>query len=100
MYPLVNMPGINADRMANDVVKTGKPAHTQIAKVFGDEVFYQDQTLNRPVLGEIVFNDKDKREMLNNIIHPEIRKEMLEQRDAYVQEKEPCVVMDIPLLFE
>src|SRR5699024_7944316 len=25
---------------------------------------------------------------------------MLEQRDAYVQEKEPCVVMDIPLLFE
>src|SRR5699024_9793203 len=37
---------------------------------------------------------------LNNIIHPEIRKEMLEQRDAYVQEKEPCVVMDIPLLFE
>src|SRR5699024_6750805 len=32
--------------------------------------------------------------------HPEIRKEMLEQRDAYVQEKEPCVVMDIPLLFE
>src|SRR5699024_9616167 len=66
----------------------------------GDEVFYQDQTLNRPVLGEIVFNDKDKREMLNNIIHPEIRKEMLEQRDAYVQEKEPCVIMDITLLFE
>src|SRR5699024_106947 len=38
--------------------------------------------------------------MLNNIIHPEIRKEMLEQRDAYVQEKDPCVLMDIPLLFE
>src|SRR5699024_9663562 len=100
MLSQLNIPVIDADQIARDVVKPGKPAHTQIAKVFGVEVFYQDQTLNRPVLGKIVFNDKDKRETLNNIIHTEIRKEMLEQRDAYVQEKEPCVVMDITLLFE
>src|SRR5699024_2931321 len=100
MFAQLNIAVVDADQIARDVVKPGKPAHTQIAKVFGDEVFYQDQTLNRPVMGEIVFNDKDKREMLNNIIHPEIRQEMLEQRDAYVQEKEPCVVMDILLLFE
>src|SRR5699024_10358097 len=72
MFSKLNIPVIDDDQIARDVVKPGKPAHTQIAKVFGDEVFYQEQTLNRPVLGEIVFNDKDKREMLNNIIHPEI----------------------------
>lgn len=100
MFSQLDIPVIDADQIARDVVKPGKPAHEQIAKAFGDEVFHSDQSLNRPVLGEIVFNDKGKREMLNNIIHPEIRKEMLEQRDAYVQQKEPCVVMDIPLLFE
>src|SRR5699024_9191949 len=100
MLSKLNVWIIDANQIPTDVLKPGKPAHTQIAIVFCDELFYQDQTLNRPVFGKIVFNDKDKRETLNNIIHPEIRKEMLEQRDAYVQEKEPCVVMDIPLLFE
>ena len=43
---------------------------------------------------------KTKRQMLNDIIHPAIREEMLRQRDEHVANGATNVVMDIPLLFE
>src|SRR5699024_4361636 len=51
-------------------------------------------------LGKIVFANEEKRQQLNAIIHPEIRKEIIRQRDEQVKLNAPCVVLDIPLLFE
>ena len=39
----------------------------KIKSYFGDAVFYNNSTLNRKKLGEIVFNDKQKLEYLNNL---------------------------------
>lgn len=100
MIAQLQIPVIDADKIAREVVEPGAIAHEKIAAAFGETVFYQDQTLNRQALGEIVFSDEKKRVKLNSIIHPEIRKEMLNQRDAYVHDNVPCIVMDIPLLFE
>lgn len=38
--------------------------------------------------------------MLNDIIHPAIRQEMLRRRDEFIANGEKTVIMDIPLLFE
>ncbi|MQL54185.1 dephospho-CoA kinase, partial [Desulfofundulus thermobenzoicus] len=51
-------------------------------------------------LGAVIFSDEEKRKQLNAIVHPEVRKEMLKQRDEGVSQKETFVVLDIPLLFE
>lgn len=91
---------IDADKIAREVVEKGKPAYEQIVVTFGTDILHEDQTIDRKALGDIVFNDAEKRKTLNNIIHPEIRKEMLRQRDTYVEAEEKCVVLDIPLLFE
>lgn len=96
----LGIPIVDADLIAREVVEPGKEAHQKIAETFGEQVLHEDKTLNRAALGEIVFSDETKRLQLNEIIHPAIRAEMLKQRDAYVAEKVPAVVMDIPLLFE
>ncbi|QOR65773.1 dephospho-CoA kinase [Cytobacillus suaedae] len=91
---------VDADKIAHQVVEIGKPAYKEIVKVFGERVLHPDLTINRPELGAIIFNDKQKREMLNNIVHPEVRREMLQQADHYIKNGATAVILDIPLLFE
>jgi dephospho-CoA kinase len=94
-----NIPVIDADIIAREVVEPGKEAYNQIVKRFGRDILEEDGTLNRSALGEIVFNDEQKRQQLNAIVHPAVRKEMLSKRDYYLQ-NERSVILDIPLLFE
>lgn len=100
MFQEKNIPVIDADEIAREVVAPGEPTLINITKAFGTEVLHDDGTLNRQKLGEIIFADEDKRQQLNNLIHPAIREQMLEQRDDYIAKKVPAVVLDIPLLFE
>ncbi|MEI3606025.1 dephospho-CoA kinase [Pseudogracilibacillus sp. SE30717A] len=96
----LNIPVVDADLIAREVVEPGQKAYTKIVETFGEDILHDDDTLDRKALGNIVFNDQEKRKKLNAIIHPAIRKEMLKQRDEYVQQGELCVVLDIPLLYE
>src|SRR5690625_2632940 len=100
MFHQWNIPVIDADKIAREVVRPGEDAYQKIVSEFGTTILKQDQTLDRKKLGAIVFENEEKRKTLNGIVHPAIRKKMLKQRDAYVREGEPCVVLDIPLLFE
>lgn len=96
----LKIPVIDADLIAREVVEPGEQAYVDIVAQFGDDILQTDKTLDRKKLGEIVFSNDEKRKQLNAIIHPAIRQKMLDQRDAYVAEGVPCVVLDIPLLYE
>jgi dephospho-CoA kinase len=91
---------IDADLAARAVVEPGEDAYYQVIQVFGEEILQADGSINRAKLGEIIFNDKDKRLILNSIVHPAVRQEMLKQKEAAFQRGETAVFMDIPLLFE
>lgn len=100
MFMDLGIPVIDADRIAREVVEPGEEAYKKVVEAFGEEILLEDRSLNRPKLGRIVFSDEEKRNQLNSIVHPAIRKRMLEKRDAYLKKGERCVVLDIPLLFE
>ncbi|UTV31752.1 dephospho-CoA kinase [Bacillus altitudinis] len=91
---------VDADVIAKEAVSKGSAALHQIVQTFGEEVLLPNGELNRQQLGAIIFSDEEKRKKLNAIVHPEVRKEMLEQRDEGVSNQETFVVLDIPLLFE
>lgn len=100
MFTSLNIPVVDADQISREVVEPGEDAYEEIRRVFGEEVLREDRTLNRKKLGSIIFADKEKREKLNEIVHPAVRKEMLRQREYYANIGEKCIVLDIPLLFE
>lgn len=81
-------------------MEPGKPAWHKIRKEFGDEVFTDDKQLDRTKLGEIIFNNVEKRRILNSITHSYIYKEMCWQAFKFFLRGYPFVVMDLPLLFE
>ncbi|WP_047985065.1 dephospho-CoA kinase [Ornithinibacillus californiensis] len=100
MFKELQIPVIDADLIAREVVKPGEPALDEIVSEFGEKVLFPDGTLNRKSLGTIIFSDAEKRTKLNAIVHPAVRKRMLEMKEFYINKGGKCVVMDIPLLFE
>jgi dephospho-CoA kinase len=96
----LGIPVIDADQIAREVVEVGEEAYLQIVKEFGEEILQEDRTIDRGKLGSIVFHDKEKRQRLNSIVHPAVRKKMLMQKDQYIRSGENAIVLDIPLLFE
>lgn len=100
MMTALGLPIVDADIVARDVVEPGTETLKLIVENFGQDILLEDGSLNRAKLGDIIFHEPVKRKMLNDMMHPAIRKEMLRQRDAYIEAGEKHVVMDIPLLFE
>lgn len=96
----LGLPIVDADVVARQVVEPGSETLEAIFKEFGEAALLPDGSMNREEIGRQIFGNKEKRDKLNAIIHPAIRKEMLRQRDEHVANGEPIVIMDIPLLFE
>lgn len=92
---------IDADQLARDVVKPGKPAWRAIVKLFGKTVLNQDRSLDRQALGRIVFRNPRKRRQLECIIHPRVAREQQRLVRRIAKGKPRAVVIyEVPLLFE
>ena len=89
---------IDADQVAREVVAPGTPGLDEVVAAFGTRVLRPDGSLDRALLGEIVFSDAALRGKLNAIVHPLVGERMREiEETAGVQD---VVVHEIPLLAE
>ena len=92
---------IDADKIAREMVKQGTPAYGKIISFFGTTILLPDGKIDRERLGDIIFNDPEKKASLNAIVHPRVfdrSAEMIAQIAA--QAPNAVVIMDIPLLLE
>ncbi|XP_026954762.1 dephospho-CoA kinase domain-containing protein isoform X3 [Sagmatias obliquidens] len=91
---------IDVDVIARHVVQPGYPAHRRIVEAFGTEVLLENGDIDRKVLGDLIFNQPDRRHLLNSITHPEICKKMMKETFKFFLRGYRYVILDIPLLFE
>lgn len=61
---------LDADLTAREIVKPNTEGLGLIVENFGKRVLQKDGSLDRKKLGEIVFSDREKRQLLNSILHP------------------------------
>jgi dephospho-CoA kinase len=93
---------IDADELAHQALTPDTPTWERVVRAFGNEILNADRTVNRARLGEMVFADAGKREELNQIIHPAVKRmwgEAVEQLEREAHGK-GFVVLAIPLLYE
>jgi dephospho-CoA kinase len=92
---------IDADQMARELVQPDTPAWRKLVRAFGKDILREDGSLHRKKLADRVFTNLGQRKLLNQILHPRIRKEM-ERRAKEIGQKDPeaVVVIDAPLLVE
>ena len=86
---------VDLDKITHEIYKTDKECVNEVKKAFGDEIIDENGDIIRKKLGEIVFCDKEKLNILNKIVHKYILKKALKE----IKEV-PDVIVDAPLLFE
>ena len=92
---------IDADKIAREVVEPGTPAYNDILSFFGHSILLSDGSIDRKGLGDIIFNDLEKKKRLDAIVHPRVyqRTEAL-IADISVASPDSVIILDIPLLLE
>ncbi|NQE55115.1 Dephospho-CoA kinase [ANME-1 cluster archaeon GoMg3.2] len=92
---------IDCDLLSREAVIPCTKAWREIVAVFGKAICRHNLEIDRKKLGAIVFNDSSKRKILEQIIHPEVRRKCTERIEA-IKKMAPnaIVVIDVPLLIE
>ena len=86
---------IDADKIAHEVLDS---EYLKIAKLFGKEYITQ-KSVNRKLLGSLIFSNKKAKNRLEELLHPLIYKAIEELSIIEDRLKKPYIV-DIPLFFE
>ena len=88
---------VDADLAARVIVEPGRPALDAIAEHFGRGILQGDGTLDRAALRQRVFADESERQWLEQLTHPLIGREILDQMAA---SRSPYTILSSALLLE
>ncbi len=64
---------VDADIVAREVVYPGSKGLQRLTDAFGSNILSDDGSLNRPALRALIFNDEEKKALVESILHPLIR---------------------------
>jgi len=86
---------IDSDFIAKQLMLKGNINYNNIINNFGDDILSVEGEIDRIKLRTIVFNDEEKRKILNKITHPNIMKKIFDDSDD-----NNIYFIEVPLLFE
>ena len=86
---------LDTDKLAHEIIDN--EVFEDIKNEFGSDIL-TDNKIDRSKLGKIVFNDSEKRKILEKIVHPIVKDKILEYFES--QKDEKTIFVAVPLLFE
>jgi dephospho-CoA kinase len=89
----------NADAAARQLTDGDPEVREAIVREFGSDIYSADGDLNRARLRGIVFQDAAKKSVLEQILHPRIRRQWSAKAQTY-RNSSDFFFADIPLLYE
>lgn len=89
---------IDADKLSREVIEPNTLGWEQVIGVFGKGILDDRGHVNRPKMAEIVFNDREKLERLEKIVHPLVRQQV--RGIAALAPAGQVVVYEVTLLAE
>ncbi|XP_034187978.2 bifunctional Phosphopantetheine adenylyltransferase - Dephospho-CoA kinase [Osmia lignaria lignaria] len=91
---------VNCDKIAHDLYLPGKKCFDAIVENFGSTILKPDGFIDRKVLGNIVFNNKEQLNKLNNIVWPIILEEAKKQINDFYAKGFDVIVMEAAVLIQ
>ena len=92
---------IESDQITHQLFEPGQAVHAAVVKQFGNRILALDGTIDRRILGGIVFRDPQARGKLNSLVHPAIiqrQQEWLKEMQA--QDPHGIAIVDAALMIE
>jgi len=97
VFMQLGIPVFFADIEAAKLIIQNKNLQNKIIKNFGEEIHW-DGIIDRKKLAKIVFADKNKLEILNNIVHPAVKASF--ERWTKNNSNSPYIIKEAAILFE
>ncbi|CAI0422421.1 unnamed protein product, partial [Linum tenue] len=94
------IPVVDADVVARDVLKKGTGGYRRVVDAFGEDILLPNGEVDRAKLGQIVFSDPGKRQLLNRLMAPYISSGIFYEVLKLWLKGNKVIVLDVPLLFE
>ncbi len=89
---------IKLDDIGHELQKPEGLCWNKIVSTFGDTILSKDGNINRSKLSETVYDDEDKMNQLNAIMHPAVKEQVRKIIDNLSEEK--LIVLEAALLLE
>lgn len=92
---------IDADDLSRQIFTIGEKAYIETVDYFGKDILLDDGNIDRKKLGNIIFNSREKRLVLEDITHKEIwKKEKETRQNIYATNSNALIITDAALLME
>ena len=88
---------IDADNLAREVIAQNTPGFKSVVDYFGSNIIDVDGSINRSQLRKEIFDNEQKKKVLESITHPLVRNLMTERIET---SKSPYSIIMVPLIFE
>ncbi|XP_009627701.1 dephospho-CoA kinase isoform X1 [Nicotiana tabacum] len=100
LFKAHGIPVVDADIVARNVLKKGTGGWKKVVSAFGEDILLDNGEVDRAKLGQIVFSDPGKRQLLNRLLAPFISRGILMEVLKLWMKGYSIIVLDVPLLFE
>lgn len=77
---------IQADLIAKELMEPGQPGFVELVRALGTRILSQDGTIDRAVLAQMMFHQKEILDQVNEIIHPMVWQEIRQKLKTYPAE--------------
>lgn len=92
---------ILADKVAHLVEKPGQKCYDELVILLGNDILYADGTINKVKMAEKIFTDKNVLEKVNGIVHPAVKKYIMQEiEDRRTEGKLDFIFVEAALLIE
>lgn len=95
--------GISADNICRQLLEPEAIGWQALRQKYGEKFFKPDQSVDRPLLRRVLFEDQNFRHELNILLHPLVRREIalaIGQEAASGLQGRQRFVVEVPLLYE
>ena len=94
----LGVPIYDSDSATKELYQTNQQLKNELICAFGEQTYDANGVLNRKYLGELVFSDKNNLELINEIVHPEVKldfeKWLMKNSEAHYIIKEAAILIE------
>lgn len=98
IFSQLDVPVYDADSRAKWLMSNDEELKEAIKSSFGWDAYTREQELNRTYLAKVVFNNPEKLEILNNLVHPAVKSDY--EKWTIDMREYPYSLKEAALLFE
>ena len=92
------LPVFDCDQYARILYQKTNPCYGEMVRAFSEDILDEFGEIDRKKLAAIVFQDEEKRKLLNSITHPAVTRGMKTYFENH--REDPLVFAEVPLLAE